>query len=294
MRAYDLNKTPLMQRTMTREFFGEIDLDELIASLPVEERVKQRPSVRPYGARINRGRWLDMRSKLPSWVLAGDYRLSDAVCAVLFTLFRDMRGNGEVRIAYKAISAYAGVSVKTVERAVAHLEEMRFIQVSHGKWSSRLKRKTTNLYRIANKNLMAWWQKRFRPPTDIHASNPKPERIPVSTVAQQWKWGAATREQTELAQASAEALGRTGDPWMIALEVANDFAFRGYSKLVEKHQFNGLLAVYQVALKVMRKPGAITSPRGYLRSLLSMETNAYRPAKSISYELQAREMLEAA
>ena len=293
-KPYDLLKTPLMQRSR-REWWGSpATLARGQYRLPMTTEATDLNTLlaaglrrRPYGPRKHRDRWFDMAAKLPAWVQTGAYRLTEATKAVLFTIAHDMRPDGEARVAFGAIAAYAGVSEKTVERAVKVLEDLGLIEVIRGGWSNELNRKVVNIYRISDRRLRSWWARFFSRPTDKLVGDPTDSKIPVST-ALQGVWGAPLSSQLNAAKLAASALGETGDPWEIARKKLLDMSFRGLAELVEAHRYNALLAALQVSLRKAREPGELRSPRGYLRALLTKNPDQYHPCPSILKEHNIR------
>ena len=256
------------------------DFNELLAS--IEKK-------RAYGPRKHRDRWFDMAAKLPAWVQTSSYRLTEATKAVLYTILHDIdRRSQSARVAFGAIAAYAGVSEKTVERSVKQLEELGLIEVERGGWSNQLNRKVVNVYRIAHGRLRAWWSKFFGRPTDKSDEDPSDSKIPVIT-ARQSVWGEPSSSQKQAAALAAEALGeKSGDPWPTARDRLLKYRFKGMSELVEKHRFNAYLAALHLDLRLERDPESVSSPRGFLRALLSKAPDQYHPYPSIRKELNSR------
>lgn len=246
---------------------------------------------RSYGPRVNRDRWCDMAAKLPAWVQTGAYRLTEATKAVLYTILHDLprtdNPDGGVSVAFGAIAAYAGVSEKTVERSVKTLEDAGLITVTRGGWSNRLNRKVVNVYTIADRRLRAWWSKFFGRTTDKYDDDPITSKIPVIT-ARQSVWGEPTRAQTQAAELAAKALGENGNPWAVARDRLMRHRFRGMSDLVQNHRFNALLAALHLELRLERDPESVSSPRGFLRAILSKDPDAYHPFPSIRKEMTIR------
>lgn len=293
-KPYDLLKTPLLQRSR-REWWGSPGaLARNQYRLPMTAEASDINTLlaaglrrRPYGPRKHRDRWFDMGAKLPAWVQTGAYRLTEATKAVLFTIVHDMRSDGEARVAFGAIAAYAGVSEKTVERAVKVLEDLGLIEVIRGGWSNRLNRKVMNVYRISDRRLRSWWARFFSHPTDKYGGDPLTSKIPVSTALQE-KWGEPHPAQMNAAVLAVSAMGETGDPWEIARRSLLGMSFRGMGELVATHRYNALLAALQISLRLARDPNSLKSPRGYLKAILSKNPGQYHPYPSIRKEHNIR------
>ncbi len=283
--------TGLMKRSR-REIWGRDDsaLQRSLAfTAEGERRTNRRRTVGarpPYGPRKHRVRWFDMGAKLPDFVLTGQYELTEATRAVLYVILHDLRPDGEVRVAYAAIAAYAGVSKRTAERAVRVLERYQLIQVVRGGWSNVLNRKVVNIYRIADSKLRRWWASFFGKASDKFFADPLTSKIPVST-ARQREWGAASEAQTKAAAAAATALGLIGDPWDVARELLFRHSYKGMPEHVALHRYDALLAVLHIELRLRRDASALKNPRGFLVALLSKKPGAYHPCPSIYKELTA-------
>lgn len=165
-RVRKLLGTPFMQRALCRPLPTDAELEAMREDwrgrrrqdrrkAPAGSRLPAAPA-NPYGPRQNRGRWQDMRAKLPRWLLGSNFGLTEAIGAVLYTLVRELRQKDTVSIALDAIAAYAGTSQKTVERAIAALERLGLISILRGGWSRQINRRVANRYALPSERLRAW------------------------------------------------------------------------------------------------------------------------------------------